>query len=391
MDDASGKGDRGPLTVLMVTYAKAVGGAERSLLTLATHLGDRGVTPVLVCPDGPLADLAARSGLAVASRQLSAPRRVSRDGRSGKGYSPLAVLSRTRNSIADSLILRRVAADHAVDLLFSNSLPGHLPTALAGRLAGRPVVWHLREIVEPGPGREALSLVGRLTRGVVAISGAVAASVQHPCVRIIYNPVAEPPPDVSPPTWDLPKPVVGYLGRIDPRKGIEQLIAAAGLIEAQVAIVGDLESAPTGYVDSLRALAASGAGDRVHFLGPIDDPWSALREFDVLVVPSLAEPFGRVAAEGQRAGVPVVAANAGGLPEIVTHERDGLLYPPGNVAALALAVNRLLADPSLRDRLASAGRDSAERFDPTQHALAMAGFFRECVGSGSRTGPQSGR
>ncbi|MCZ3388525.1 MAG: glycosyltransferase family 4 protein [Actinomycetia bacterium] len=375
----------------MVSYASALGGAERSLLTLATHLGVRGVNPILVCPDGPLADRALGLGLTVARSPLSAPRRVSRRRSTGKNYSPTAMAARGRNSLKDSRLLRRVAVEHGADLLHSNSLPGHLPTALAGRLARAPVVWHLREIVEPGPGREVLSLMGRLTEGMVAISDAVAASVRHPRVWTVYNPVSEPPAVVARPTWSLPKPLVGYLGRIDPSKGIEHLIVAAGLFSAEVAIVGDLDAAQPDYVASLRALAGRHAPEHVHFMGAVEEPWGALAEFDVLVVPSLAEPFGRVAAEGQRAGVVVVAAGAGGLPEIVTDGEDGLIYQPGDRVALAKSVESVLAAPALAERLRSAGKVSSERFDPSQHADAMAAIFNECVGPDSRPAPRGGR
>ena len=77
---------------------------------------------------------------------------------------------------------------------------------------------------------------------------------------------------------------------------------------------------------------------------------------DVLAVPSRMEPFGRVAAEGQLAGVPVVAADAGGLPDAITDGVDGLLFPVGDVAALTAAVRRVLDEPDLRDALTAAGR-----------------------------------
>jgi D-inositol-3-phosphate glycosyltransferase len=110
----------------------------------------------------------------------------------------------------------------------------------------------------------------------------------------------------------------------------------------------------------------------VHFVGSLPDPWQALFALDVLVVPSWAEPFGRVAAEAQRAGTPVLAARAGGLVDVVHHGQDGLLFPARDPDALAEQLQSVLIDPELRARLASAGRVSAQRFDPAIHAAAMA-------------------
>jgi len=81
------------------------------------------------------------------------------------------------------------------------------------------------------------------------------------------------------------------------------------------------------------------------------------------VVPSVwAEPFGRVAAEAGAMGKAVIASATGGLAELVQHEKTGLLVPPGDVGALATAMNRLLADPALAVALGAAGRKRAELF-----------------------------
>jgi glycosyltransferase involved in cell wall biosynthesis len=78
---------------------------------------------------------------------------------------------------------------------------------------------------------------------------------------------------------------------------------------------------------------------------------------DVVVHASvLAEPFGRVVVEAMLASRPVVATRTGGVPEVVTDGETGLLVPPGDVQALRHALERLLADSGLRERLGRAGR-----------------------------------
>ncbi|HVG44323.1 MAG TPA: glycosyltransferase, partial [Longimicrobium sp.] len=94
---------------------------------------------------------------------------------------------------------------------------------------------------------------------------------------------------------------------------------------------------------------------RVHWLGFRRDVAAVLKAMDVLAVPSHWEGFGLVAAEALAAGVPVVAADASSLPEIVRDGREGLLVPPGDVDALAAALVRLGRDPAERRRMGEAG------------------------------------
>lgn len=365
----------------MISFADVLGGAERSLLTLAKLLPARGWMPVLVCPPGGLADAAARQGLDVERVVLRRAGPVSRRSGSHKTYSAKATLVRSWATVDNAARIARVARRRGPALLHSNSLPSHLPVALAGRLVRRPVVWHLREMITPGPGRTFFSRFGRLAAGMVAISDAVAATVTHPSVSTVYNPVEAPTGDIREQPWHLPRPLVGYLGRLDPRKGIEDLIEAAGATEAHVVVAGRPSPRNPGYLASLERLAAARAPGRIHFVGELEAPWQLLAAVDVLVVPSLAEPFGRVAAEGQVAGVPVLAADAGGLPEIVRDGHDGLLFPPADSASLATCLHRVLADETLRHRLADAGRTSSARFEPAKHADVMAQIFTRHAGT----------
>ena len=143
--------------------------------------------------------------------------------------------------------------------------------------------------------------------------------------------------------------VVLFIGRLVPQKGVEYLVKAIPLILQQhgnvkFVVVGDGWSK-----NHLEDLARStGFEDKTRFLGFISD--SELTELtmsaDVLVVPSVYEPFGIVALEGMAAGVPVVAANVGGLSEIIEHDHTGVLVYPKNPESIAWGVNRVLSDPA---------------------------------------------
>ena len=149
-----------------------------------------------------------------------------------------------------------------------------------------------------------------------------------------------------------------------PRKGIRFLIEAAAKLtgrfpELQLVLAGDGFERP-----ELAQLAERlGIAQRVTFLGWV--PNAALppyyRAAAVSVIPSLEEGFGIPAAEAMGCGVPVVATDAGGLPEVVEHGVTGLVVPRGDADALAGAIGSLLADPELRRRMGQAGRERALR------------------------------
>ncbi len=119
---------------------------------------------------------------------------------------------------------------------------------------------------------------------------------------------------------------------------------------------------------------------RVHWLGRRDNVQDYMAAMDVCVVPSIEEPLGLVAVEAQAAGIPVVATRIGGLPEIVEHERTGLLVPARNPAAIAKAVIRLRGDAELRQRLVLAGRESARTtFDPERLTREVEGAYEDLL------------
>jgi len=142
--------------------------------------------------------------------------------------------------------------------------------------------------------------------------------------------------------------IVLFVGRLVPQKGVEYLIMAAPKIverhpEARIVIVGDGWSK-----DYLLSLAAStGCQHKITFLGFISDQdlIEIMLSSDVLVVPSIYEPFGIVALEGMAAGIPIVASNTGGLAEIIEHDRTGFLAYKENPDSIAWGVNRILSDP----------------------------------------------
>ena len=109
-----------------------------------------------------------------------------------------------------------------------------------------------------------------------------------------------------------------------------------------------------------RQIAERGLGDHVQLTGFRDDLAQLMPGLDLLVHPALQEGLGVAVLEAMSAGVPVVASNAGGIPDIIEHEQSGLLVASGDPRALRGGVLRMLGDEALRVRLARAGRERVE-------------------------------
>ena len=156
-------------------------------------------------------------------------------------------------------------------------------------------------------------------------------------------------------------PVVGFVGRICPSKGIETLLRAAGRVrlrhpDLRVFLVGD-ESGNGKYAACLKTLADElGLASALHRFGFLEGARTAGREFDVQVVGSWAEPFGMVTLEAMSCGCPVIVTDSGGSPEIVRDGVEGFHFAPGDEQTLALRLDCLLGSPGLRREMGRRGR-----------------------------------
>jgi glycosyltransferase involved in cell wall biosynthesis len=210
-------------------------------------------------------------------------------------------------------------------------------------------------------------------------------------IRVVPNPVdvdlfcpGEAPPGDR---------TILYVGRIERRKGVETLIRAMPEVcrsfpGAELRLVGaDDPSGPGGssMVDYLRQrLRELGVAEyAVRFVGRVERAAlpDVYRSAAVCVIPSHFENFPYTCLEAMASGCAVVASGVGGIPEIITHEVDGLLVPPGSPEILAAAVNRLLGNPSLTDRLRrQAPATVRSRFSRAVVAEQTAGVYRTVLG-----------
>lgn len=340
--------------ILFVGQTGELGGAELMLLDIVRHYRAR--CHVLLLADGPfrrrLEDADVSVSVLPAGRAMLGVRRA---GGPAKMATALPALAKVVWHVA------RFA--NSYDILYPNSQKAAVVAMLAGRLARKPVLWHLHDILSAEhfsvlQRRGVVALANRLASRVIANSQAsrdafVACGGNAELVAVVPNGIdatafdAAPAPDIAP-IRARGSRLIGLFGRIAPWKGQHVLIdALPRLPGVNALIVGDALFGETDYkARQLSRAAELGVADRVHWLGFRDDVPALMRAVDVVVHASTApEPFGRVIVESMLARRPVVAAAGGATAELLGAGYE-YLVTPNDAAALAGAIARLLAASS---------------------------------------------
>jgi glycosyltransferase involved in cell wall biosynthesis len=170
-----------------------------------------------------------------------------------------------------------------------------------------------------------------------------------------------------------------FLGQLGARKGVPQLVAALGRLATEAnwsaILAGNGE-----ILETRAALEQLGVGNRVSVPGWVPEPEVFLREADILVLPSANEGLPLCVVEAFAHGIAVVCTPVGALPDIVEHERTGLLVEPQDVDGLTGALRRLLHDTDLRRRLGSNARTlHAERLELGAFVERLVAIWRDAA------------
>lgn len=358
-----------------VATASGWRGGEQQVLYLLRGLLRRGLDSVLFTPgESPLARAAGEAGIPVV------PFRV-------RGDLDLAAAWRLRSRLSSGIAVLHLhtARAHAVGRL-----------AAWGRTTPRVVVSRRVDFpVKGGPlGRLKYAGVDRY----IAVSHAVSrvlvdGGIPPERVRVVHSGVDPArfavPADPEGLRRELGIPrnsnLVGFIGALAAHKAPGDLVDALAEMPETVhgvfAGTGDLEAA-------LRERARP-LGGRIHFLGHREDVPHLMRSIDVFCLPSRMEGLGTSVLDAMAAGVPVVAAAGGGIPEMMEDAVSGLLVEPGRPRALRAALERVLADPALRARLAAGGRERVRSFGADRMADETIRVYQEVL-EGSRA-PHGGR
>jgi glycosyltransferase involved in cell wall biosynthesis len=191
--------------------------------------------------------------------------------------------------------------------------------------------------------------------------------------------------------------VIGSVARLSREKGLDVLLSAVAQVIAQGVPARLILAGDGPERTRLEQLAVKlGMAGRVDFRGEVahDRVPAVLAELDIFALPSRAEGFGVAALEAAAMGLPVVASNVHGLPDVVEDGRSGLLVPPGDADALAGALGRLAGDGGLRAVMGLAGRALVERrYCWQENAAQMARLYEHVLtftqAAGRATVPES--
>jgi glycosyltransferase involved in cell wall biosynthesis len=329
-------------------------------------------------------------------------------------FAPLTILSRGLSAAAalrlpvragqGAAAIVRIARQVDAALIHTN-MEVVLDGALAARWLGLPHVLHYRgnTLAQPRAVFAALTrLWTALSDRVFCISQATADGIFGERgggkVEVVYNPIeitafaggaadegtrARVRAELG---ADPAQLLVGTVGRIHPRKDVETFVRACAAVarqrpEARFVVVGVAEMpVEEDYFRKVQALAAEvGLAGKLRFAGARRDMPAVMRALDVFVLSSRHEGFGRVVGEAMAAGRPVVVSNEGALPELIEGDRCGFTAAPGDAEDFAGKILRLVADPSLRQRLGEEGRIRAQAFDAATIGARVAATYRSLV------------
>jgi glycosyltransferase involved in cell wall biosynthesis len=291
---------------------------------------------------------------------------------------PVAATGRSRRVLAEQTLLPRAARRAGVDLL-------HNAFTTAPALVGVPQVTTIHDLIyrrfpEAHAGvrsvgmRVLVPVAARRARRIIAISEATKRDIveflriDSSRIDVVYEGPGFAPSDAPAPEEALrrrhslgERQIVLSVSAHRPHKNLERLIDAIAALEEPAVLV--VPGYTTPWEDELRQHARrAGAEDRVRFTGWVSDAEleGLYRAASCLAFPSLAEGFGLPVLEAMIRGLPVACSSTTSLPEVAGSA--ALYFDPEDTAGIAAAVARLLADPGLRERLATAGRERAARF-----------------------------
>lgn len=385
--------------ILLIGHTASLGGAELALLRLVQNLDSKRFEPiVLLFADGSLATMLRGSGIEVHCLPLSPKiNQASRMAVSWPAlfrYQDIAIVFRQICRVMNFI------REGDVDLVHTNSLKAAIIGGIATAFARKPLVWYVHDRIAsdylPKFAIRALHALA-LTLPTFVVGNSLSTlrtflpklplrcDVVYPGVDLKLFPAPKTPPVNL--YYDARRDVkIGIVGRLSPTKGQDVFIRAASLVaktfpQAKFFVIGSAMFNDAAWETKIRQLASEHKTVDIQFMGFCADIPLAMSELDVIVHAStVPEPFGQVVAEAMCCGKPVVAVDAGGIPEVITNGQCGWLVPQSDAERMAERIVWLIEHPNEAAAMGQRGRNkAAEQFTVEKMARGMELIYEQSL------------
>lgn len=359
------------MKILFVSHTASLTGAPISSFNLMMNLGDDFKSVFVSKENGPLLDTLNRLGIVT----YTVPK---------KGFQGLRYI----------LSFIKILKNEHIDLVHLNTLTSFCKYAgISAKLMGIPIVWVVRENPLISRSRRLRLWLKLLSSKIIFVDKDTRDKLlQGSCdsrVEVVYNGVdlEKFKPFKSNYLYekygiDIKKVLIGYIGSITPRKGLEYLIRSVPLIAREytdfgLIIIGGNRAKDESYANRVKE---SAKGMDILFTGALTDVVDVINSLYVVVLPSLEERCSRTLIESLACQKAVVATNVGGTPEIVDHGTNGFLVEPKDEKQMSCSILKLLRDKELAEKMGTSGRRKAENlFDIRTNVATMKRIYRDLV------------
>ncbi len=362
--------------ILYLSSSVNLWGARKSLLDILTHLDRKTFSPIVVC--------SSEGHLTEKLDEIKIPYRIIRMRLWRKGkYFPWIPYT--------VMCLAKLIKKERISLVHSNSHSDAPYGILACRFRKIPIISHIRDIIQPDKiGKYLLKHADRL----IAVSNAAAGAFKdiknrNKKLLVINNSL-----DLNnfKPSRDIRRElnisrnelVIGIVGQISRLKGHDVFLNAASIVlkkaqKVKFLIIGEVRrERDQGLCEAL--INKLNLRENVIFAGFRNDIANVMSTIDILAFPTIKESFGRSAIEAMALAKPVVASNVGGVPEIVSHGKTGILVPPGDAEELANGLLELINNKKKREDMGKEGfKVVREKFDIKDMMNKIENMYKELL------------
>ena len=367
-------------SILFIHQSAELYGSDKTLLTLVSELAGNDYLPIVVLPnDGPLKIALENIGIKVLIFPVI---KISR-----KMFTPFNLFALPFQAFRSLIALKKISKKHEIEIVYSNTL-AVLVGFLFAKMFNKKHIWHIHEIIEQPKFVSkifAKLICSKTNTQLIFNSFATQAfwrrisSETMGANEVVWNGIENPNMNTEPSIieqnrlqyWQANdhEIVIGLIGRINKWKGHKLLLEAFQKISdkfpnTRVAFVGSCPPGQDHFLHEIKELISQMHLENRVIIRPfqnnIFDVWTSI---DIAVVPSTEpEPFGLVAIEAMLAGKPVIAANHGGLAEIIEHNETGILFEPKNCLSLIAALEELIKDEAKRKQFGVNGQARSQKY-----------------------------